>query len=100
MRVLPVVNRFFGPLVTVAGLLCGQDVLDELTLRCGDFTSDDRILLPRVLLDNAGSRFLDDVTVEEFQARAPAQVIFAKTADDLAAAARSLCRADEPAVVS
>ncbi|HLJ80752.1 MAG TPA: DUF512 domain-containing protein, partial [Ktedonobacterales bacterium] len=102
VRVLPVINRFFGPLVTVAGLLCGQDVLDELALRCGDFTRDDLILLPRVLLDNAGARFLDDVTVEEFQARAPGRVVFAKTADELAAAVRSVYtsrRADEPAVV-
>ena len=99
VRVLPVVNRFFGSLVTVAGLLCGQDVLDELALRCGDFTRDDLILLPRVMLDNAGMRFLDDVTVEEFRARAPGRVVFAKTADELAAAVRSPRQADEPAVV-
>ena len=99
VRMLPVVNRFFGPLVTVAGLLCGQDVLDELALRCGDFTRDDLILLPRVLLDNAGVRFLDDVTVEEFQARAPGRVVFAKTADELAAAVHTSRRADEPAAV-
>src|SRR5690242_5882900 len=28
VRLLPVENTFFGPLVTVAGLLCGQDILD------------------------------------------------------------------------
>jgi putative radical SAM enzyme (TIGR03279 family) len=99
VRVLLVTNHFFGPLVTVAGLLCGQDVLDELALRCGDFTEDDLILLPRVLLDNPGARFLDDVTVEEFRARAPGRVVFAKTADELAAAVRSSCCVDEPAAV-
>ncbi|HLZ21419.1 MAG TPA: DUF512 domain-containing protein [Ktedonobacterales bacterium] len=99
IRVLPVVNRFFGPLVTVAGLLCGQDVLDEVKARCGDFTHDDLIVLPRVLLDNAGARFLDDVTLDEFHAQAPGRVIFAKTAGELAAAVRSACPMDEPAVV-
>ena len=30
VQVLPVVNKFFGAEVTVAGLLCGQDVLAAL----------------------------------------------------------------------
>ncbi|HEX6542395.1 MAG TPA: DUF512 domain-containing protein [Ktedonobacterales bacterium] len=90
VRVVPVENRFFGPVVTVAGLLCGQDVLDQVREQCGDFTSDDLLLLPRVMLDNAGKRFLDDVTVEDFRAQAPARVTFARNADELAAAVRSL----------
>jgi len=88
VRVLPVVNQFWGPLVTVAGLLCGQDVLDELAARCADFTGDDLILAPRVMLDTAGTRFLDDITVEEFRDRAPGRVVFARTAGELAAAIR------------
>src|SRR5579859_1289745 len=91
VRVVPVENRFFGPLVTVAGLLCGQDVLDALAKRCGDFTRDDLILLPRVMLDNAGARFLDDVTLADFEARAPGRVAFAKTADELSGAVRAFC---------
>ncbi len=90
VRVVPVVNTFFGSLVTVAGLLCGQDVLDELHARCDDFSPDDLIVLPRVMLDNAGKRFLDDVTVEDFRAQLPAKVTFAKTADELASAALAL----------
>ncbi|MFI5274815.1 MAG: DUF512 domain-containing protein [Ktedonobacterales bacterium] len=85
VRVLPVVNQFFGARVTVAGLLCGQDVLDELARTCADFGPDDVIVLPRVMLDNAGVRFLDDVTVEEFTARAPGRVVFARGAAELAA---------------
>jgi putative radical SAM enzyme (TIGR03279 family) len=90
VRVLPIENRFFGPIVTVAGLLCGQDVLDQVREPCGDFTEDDLLLLPRVMLDNAGKRFLDDVTVEDFRAQAPAPVIFARTADEMAEAIRAL----------
>jgi len=90
VRVMPIENRFFGPVVTVAGLLCGQDVLDQVREQCGDFTGDDLLLLPRVMLDNAGKRFLDDVTVEDFRAQAPAPVTFARTADEMAGAIRAL----------
>ncbi len=90
VRVIPIENRFFGPVVTVAGLLCGQDVLDQVRERCGDFTGDDLLLAPRVMLDNAGKRFLDDVTVEDFRAQAPAPVTFARTADEMVGAIRTL----------
>lgn len=90
VRVVPVENRFFGPVVTVAGLLCGQDVLEQVREQCGNFTRDDLLLLPRVMLDNAGKRFLDDVTVEDFRAQAPAPVTFARTADEIVAAVQSL----------
>jgi NifB/MoaA-like Fe-S oxidoreductase len=85
-----VINRFWGELVTVAGLLCAQDVLDVLRERCADFAPDDLILLPRVMLDTAGVRFLDDVTVEGFTAQAPARIQFVKDAAALAAAIRAL----------
>jgi hypothetical protein len=42
------------------------------------------------MLDNAGARFLDDVTVEDFRAQAPAPVTFARAADEIATAVRSL----------
>ena len=83
VRIVAVENQFFGPLVTVAGLLTAQDTLDAIAARFADFTSDDLLLLPRVMLDNAGARFLDDLTVEEFRAQAPAPVIFAKAADEV-----------------
>jgi len=86
VRVVAVENQFFGPLVTVAGLLTAQDTLDAIAARFSDFTSGDLLLLPRVMLDNAGARFLDDMMVEEFRAQAPAPVIFAKTADEIVAA--------------
>ena len=90
VRVLPVVNRFWGELVTVAGLLCGQDVLDAIRANCEDLTPDDLILLPRVMLDTAGVRFLDDITVEDFTAQVPARVQFVKDVRELAAAVQTL----------
>jgi putative radical SAM enzyme (TIGR03279 family) len=97
VHVVAVENGFFGPLVTVAGLLCGADVRDALAARLADFTQDDVILCPRIMLDNAGTRFLDDVTVADFEATAPSPIVWAKSAEDIAAAARALLR--EPADV-
>jgi NifB/MoaA-like Fe-S oxidoreductase len=80
VQVLPIVNKFFGPSVTVAGLLCGQDVLEALLDRA---STSDLILLSRVMLDNDGQRFLDDLTVEEFKERlAPARVEFVRNAQE------------------
>jgi putative radical SAM enzyme (TIGR03279 family) len=87
VEVLPIVNRFFGAEVTVAGLLCGQDVLTTLREH-GNL--GDLVLLPRVMLDNEGQRFLDDVTVDEFMAQAPARVAFVRNAQETVEAIRSL----------
>jgi putative radical SAM enzyme (TIGR03279 family) len=97
VRLLPVVNRFFGATTTVAGLLCGQDVLDALAERAADLTSEDLVLLPRVLLDSAGTRFLDDLSVDAFRACLTPRVEFARTAGDLVGAVTRLARA-QPAV--
>ena len=59
----PVVNRFFGPTVTVSGLLTGQDVV--ATLR--EHTLDGPVFLPRVMFDAAGERTLDDWTLGAIQ---------------------------------
>ncbi|HEY6540860.1 MAG TPA: DUF512 domain-containing protein [Ktedonobacteraceae bacterium] len=88
VQVLPVVNQFFGPEVTVAGLLCGQDVLDALL---ANDNLGDLVLLPRVMLDNEGKRFLDDVTVEEFKAGLPTRAEFARNAPEMIDAIRGLC---------
>ena len=90
VRVVPVVNQLFGPIVTVAGLLGGQDALDTIARELADFGPDDLALLPRVMLDNAGVRFLDDVTLAEFTQRATPRVVFAKTAEELRVAIDSL----------
>ncbi len=94
VRVLSVVNTFFGPEVTVAGLLCGQDVLDVLKAQ---ENLGDLILLSRVMLDNEGVRFLDDVTVEEFrQQLEPVRVEFVRNAPETIDAIR-LLNAEEQA---
>jgi putative radical SAM enzyme (TIGR03279 family) len=79
VQVLPIVNKFFGAEVTVAGLLCGQDVLAALE---ENGNLGDLVLLPRVMLDNDGVRFLDDVSVEEFKARLPVRAEFVRNAQE------------------
>src|SRR5712692_7982718 len=88
VQVLPIVNQFFGAEVTVAGLLCGQDVLAALQQ---NENLGDLILLPRVMLDNEGVRFLDDMTVDEFKARLPVRVEFVRNAQETIDAIRSVC---------
>lgn len=60
-RVYPVVNRFFGETVTVAGLLTGRDLMDQLKGK--DLGT--RLLISETMLRHGETVFLDDVTVEE-----------------------------------
>ncbi len=87
IQVLPVINKFFGAEVTVAGLLCGLDVLATLeeNNQLGDL-----VLLPRVMLDNEGVRFLDDVTVDDFKAGVSTRVEFVRNAQETIDAIRTL----------
>jgi putative radical SAM enzyme (TIGR03279 family) len=87
VQVLPIVNKFFGAEVTVAGLLCGQDVLDALE---ENGSLGELVLLPRVMLDNAGERFLDDTTVEEFKERLHVRAEFVRNAQETIEAIRSI----------
>src|SRR2546428_4480096 len=59
VQVLPVINQFFGAEVTVAGLLCGQDVLAALA---ANENLGDLVLLPRGMLANESRRFLEEFT--------------------------------------
>ena len=66
-----VVNRFYGELVTVAGLLGGRDLLDAVS----DPQPSDVILLPREAL-NADDLFIDSFSLPDFRtAVAPARVL-------------------------
>ncbi|MDQ2902603.1 MAG: DUF512 domain-containing protein [Chloroflexota bacterium] len=92
VQVLPIVNRFFGAEVTVAGLLCGQDVLAALEEQRN---LGDLLLLPRIMLNNEGARFLDDITVEEFKARLPIPCEFVRNAQETIEAIHSLAGPDD-----
>jgi NifB/MoaA-like Fe-S oxidoreductase len=57
MKLLPVVNQFFGETVTVSGLLTGQDVVPALRDSGCSYA-----LLPRVMFDHQGMQTLDAYT--------------------------------------
>jgi putative radical SAM enzyme (TIGR03279 family) len=61
MNVHPVVNERLGETITVAGLLMGQDILNELeTVGDGDL-----IVLPRVMFDHPDTISLDDLSPQD-----------------------------------
>jgi NifB/MoaA-like Fe-S oxidoreductase len=89
------VNQFFGAEVTVAGLLCGQDVLAALQQ---NENLGDLVLLPRVMLDNEGVRFLDDITVEEFKSQLPMRAEFVRNAQETIEAIHLLASAGNESI--
>ena len=73
VRLVPVVNKFFGERVNVSGLLTGGDIIDALKSIGG---SRDVILIPSTALKSGEEIFLDDVTLAELrEIFAPAKVI-------------------------
>ncbi len=72
VRVLPVINTFFGDTVTVTGLLTGGDVLNALTPENTD--GCDTLLLCAVMLRHERDLFLDDMHIDEFCKRSPLPV--------------------------
>lgn len=70
IRALKVENRLFGPEVTVAGLLCGEDIAAAaLGADIGD-----ELLVPQAALRAGGCEFLDGVTPGELSERLGANV--------------------------
>ena len=58
VTVYRIINHFFGETVTVAGLLTGRDVAEQLK----GWDLGDELLFPRVMLRADGNLFLDDTT--------------------------------------
>lgn len=64
LRVITIPSTFFGPRITVTGLLTGQDLLWGLR----DIRGED-VLLPSILLRQGTSLFLDGMDVAEVERR-------------------------------
>lgn len=63
VQVLPIKNDFFGEMITVAGLITGQDLIRQLRGK----ELGDKLLLTEHMLKSGEPVFLDDVTVEEVE---------------------------------
>ncbi|HHT48881.1 MAG TPA: DUF512 domain-containing protein [Firmicutes bacterium] len=69
IHILPVTNYFFGPEVTVTGLVTGEDICRALTRT--DLKNSPLLLLPRVMLRHPENVFLDGMTLQQLQAKVP-----------------------------
>lgn len=63
IHLYPIRNDFFGELITVSGLLTGQDIRDQLMGK----PLGDRLLLPQNVLRSGERVFLDDLRVEDLE---------------------------------
>ena len=70
VRVIAVENRFFGPSVTVSGLVTGGDLTDRLKDEPGA-----RVFITECMLRDEGDRFLDDMTLEDAEARLNRRIV-------------------------
>lgn len=62
IQVIPIINHFFGEMITVTGLLTGQDIVEQ----CKTLDLGNRLLISDTLLKADENIFLDDMTLEEF----------------------------------
>ncbi len=63
LDVFKVENTFFGPSVTVAGLLTGKDILKTIVGK----TKADCLLVPNITLREGSDMFLDNVTLKDME---------------------------------
>lgn len=63
IHVYEIINHFFGEMITVSGLLTGQDIIDQLTGK----PLGTRLLLPQNMLRSGEEVFLDDVTLQDME---------------------------------
>jgi len=63
ITIYTITNNYFGEKITVAGLLTGNDIINQLK----NHIRTEYLLLPEVLLRNGESVLLDDVTVVDME---------------------------------
>ena len=70
IKLYPIDNNFFGNDITVAGLLTGTDIIDQLkNQELGDY-----LLLPSVLLRNNEDVLLDDLSIKDLEKALQTQI--------------------------
>jgi len=72
VRVVTILNRFFGETITVTGLLTGGDTLAQLPPEL--LHGADELLISANMLRHERDLFLDDMTLEEFKKNLPVPV--------------------------
>lgn len=74
-QVVEIINHFFGETITVAGLVTGTDLIDQLK---GKHLGE-RLLLPDCMLRYHENVFLDDVTIEQVEQALGVPITFVGT---------------------
>ncbi len=70
-NVYAIKNDFFGESITVAGLVTGQDLINQLK----DKNLGDTLIIPSVMLMNNSEIFLDDITVTDVEKQLGVKII-------------------------
>ena len=71
INVEKIINDFFGPEITVSGLLCGCDIIKQL---CGKNLGDNLIITKNMLRDGENV-LLDDVTTKDIEKELDTKII-------------------------
>ena len=72
MNVYRIDNEFFGPEITVAGLVTGGDLISQLKGR----ELGDRLFIPSVMLRYENDLFLDDVSLEDAERELGVKIVY------------------------
>ncbi len=67
VRVVPIRNDFFGPMITVSGLITGQDLIAQLKALGEKEALGDAVLIPVNMLRMGETVFLDDLTTADVE---------------------------------
>ena len=70
IKVIPIVNEFFGDSVTVAGLVTGQDIIKQLSGK----ELGQQLLIPGTML-NFDEIFLDDLSIQDVEKALKVKII-------------------------
>ena len=74
-RVFCIENEFFGENITVAGLITGQDLINQLKGKdLGEY-----LFIPCVMLRSEGDLFLDNISLEEVEKELSIKVVVTET---------------------
>ncbi|HEC34068.1 MAG TPA: DUF512 domain-containing protein [Chloroflexi bacterium] len=86
VEVVPVVNRFFGEMVTVAGLLTAQDVIEQLQTR----QPGEHVILPAAMFGGPEGQSLDEMRPEDIERALERPVIIEHPASSIEYQASSI----------
>ncbi|MDI3312260.1 MAG: DUF512 domain-containing protein, partial [Thermoanaerobacterium sp.] len=63
IKVVPIINNFFGKKITVSGLITGGDIINQLKGKINGET----LIIPDCMIKEGTDSFLDDVTIDDVE---------------------------------